>query len=131
MAKRSRVAKILTALVTVPVALLVILFAVSNRETVDLTLWPLPYSISLPLFLVVLGFLFLGFLLGAMFLWLEVLRAHSQTRAATKRADSAERALEDLRRDRRLAVDPAGVPGALPATAPTPSAVPLQPTPTP
>ncbi|MBU0725045.1 MAG: LapA family protein [Alphaproteobacteria bacterium] len=123
MAQRSRIAKILTAAVTIPVAILLILFAVSNRETVDLTLWPLPYSVTLPLFLVVLGFLFLGFILGALFMWVEVLRARGHARAEAKRADSAERTLEDLRRDRRLAVDPSGIPsqGTLPArTEPTP-----------
>ncbi len=46
------------------VAVLLILFAVSNRETVSVELWPLPALMQLPLYLLVLGTLVVGFFLG-------------------------------------------------------------------
>lgn len=49
----------------IAVAALVSLFAASNRETVSLGLWPLPYIAQAPLYLVVLVALFFGFATGA------------------------------------------------------------------
>ena len=115
MAQHSRIARIATALITLPFLLLAILFAVSNREAVELTLWPLPYAATLPLFVTILIMLFLGFLLGAGFMWIEVLRARRQARILRRVADQQEQELNRLRRDKRLAVDPDGVPN-LPAT---------------
>ncbi|NNE84727.1 MAG: LapA family protein, partial [Alphaproteobacteria bacterium] len=37
-------------LITVPLALILIVFAVNNRHLVDVSLWPLGIVISLPLF---------------------------------------------------------------------------------
>lgn len=124
MAQHSRIARIATALITLPFLLLAILFAVSNREAVELTLWPLPYAATLPLFVTILIMLFIGFLLGVGFMWIEVLRARRQARILRRVADQQEQELNRLRRDKRLAVDPDGVPN-LPAagkpanTAPT------------
>lgn len=111
MAQHSRLARIATALITLPFLLLAILFAVSNRETVELTLWPLPYAATLPLFVTILAMLVIGFLIGAGFMWIEVLRARRQLRIVRRVADQQEQELNRLRRDRRLAVDPDGVPG--------------------
>lgn len=115
MAQHSRIARIATTLITLPFLLLAILFAVSNREAVELTLWPLPYAATLPLFVTILIMLFIGFLLGAGFMWIEVLRARRQARILRRVADQQEQELNRLRRDKRLAVDPDGVPN-LPAT---------------
>lgn len=115
MAQQSRIARILTALITLPFLLLAVLFAVSNREAVEITLWPLPYAATLPLFVTILAMLFLGFLIGAGFMWIEVLRARRQIRILRRLADQQEQELNRLRRDKRLAVDPDGVPN-LPAS---------------
>ena len=115
MAQQSRIARILTALITLPFLLLAVLFAVSNREAVEITLWPLPYAATLPLFVTILAMLFLGFLIGAGFMWIEVLRARRQIRILRRLADQQEQELNQLRRDKRLAVDPDGVPN-LPAS---------------
>jgi uncharacterized integral membrane protein len=53
------------------VALILILFAVSNRETVSLGLWLLPGAvIELPLYLLVLGTLIFGFVVGELVGWI-------------------------------------------------------------
>ena len=125
MAQQSRIARILTALITLPFLLLAVLFAVSNREAVEITLWPLPYAATLPLFVTILVMLFLGFLIGAGFMWIEVLRTRRQIRILRRVADEQEQELNRLRRDKRLAVDPDGVPN-LPATGkPSDTAAPL------
>lgn len=49
--------------------LLGILIAVSNAERVELTLWPLPYSVAAPLYLLILSVLLLGVLAGLSLGW--------------------------------------------------------------
>jgi len=41
-------------IVTIPFALLLLSFAISNRELVTLGLWPLPFRIDAPVYLVAL-----------------------------------------------------------------------------
>ena len=38
-------------IISIPLAVLIAVFAVSNRTAVTLSLWPLPYEVDLPLFL--------------------------------------------------------------------------------
>ena len=52
-------------LIGIPFALLIALFAVSNRLVVPLALWPLPDTLDAPLYLVVLLALLVGFVVGA------------------------------------------------------------------
>jgi uncharacterized integral membrane protein len=49
--------------------LLGVLIAVSNAERVDLTLWPLPYSVTAPLYLLILTVLLVGVLAGLTLGW--------------------------------------------------------------
>lgn len=49
----------------VPLALLISWFAVSNRGSVTLEMWPIPETVEVPIYLAVLGALGLGFVLGA------------------------------------------------------------------
>lgn len=53
------------------VALIVVVFMVQNRDMVDVSLWPLPFVMPAPLWLVIVGFLMLGFLLGVTSAWLS------------------------------------------------------------
>ena len=52
-------------LVGIPLAVLLAVFAVSNRLVVPLALWPLADSVQVPLYLVVLLALLIGFVVGA------------------------------------------------------------------
>ena len=52
-------------LIGIPVALVISLFAVSNRAPVAMALWPLPDTVEAPLYLVVLAAVLLGFVWGA------------------------------------------------------------------
>jgi lipopolysaccharide assembly protein A len=75
-------------------ALLLILFAVSNRQTVSVGLWPLPDFAQLPLYLVVLGTLLIGFLAGQLVAWLGSLRWRREARRSRQRIATLERELE-------------------------------------
>jgi len=61
--------KLLVRLVLLPILLVVAVFALSNRETVSLSLWPLPWEADAPLFLLLLATLLLGVLIGAVLAW--------------------------------------------------------------
>jgi uncharacterized integral membrane protein len=53
------------------VAVLVVLFAVSNRAQVDITLWPFPFQLTLGLYAVILLAVLVGFLAGLIAAWLS------------------------------------------------------------
>jgi putative membrane protein len=77
--------------VGIPLLLLMVLFALSNTEPVHLGLFPLgrlPFEI--PLSIVVLASLGLGFFLGGLRLWVTALHH----RRAARRAEEAMRLLE-------------------------------------
>ncbi|WP_366654316.1 LapA family protein [Fodinicurvata sp. EGI_FJ10296] len=59
----------LSLIITIPVALFAISFAISNRISVMLELWPLPFTIDAPLYLLVLGAVAVGFIAGGIVAW--------------------------------------------------------------
>ena len=56
-------------LITVPLALILIVFAVNNRHLVDVSLWPLDFIVRWPLFVFVYIGVVAGFLAGAAIAW--------------------------------------------------------------
>lgn len=71
-------------LITVPLALILIVFAVNNRHLVDVSLWPLGIVISWPLFVFVYIGVVAGFAAGAVIAWSSSAR---HRRARQRRAD--------------------------------------------
>jgi len=86
--------KIVWWIVLALAALLLILFAVSNRETVSVGLWPLPALVELPLYLVVLGTLIVGFFVGELVAWISAWRWRREARRSRVRIAALERELE-------------------------------------
>lgn len=80
-------------LVTGPVILIVVLFAVSNRQTTNVTLWPLPVSLEAPLYLVVLLAALIGFLVGELVAWINGRFWRREARAKARRIEALEREL--------------------------------------
>ena len=74
-------------------AILLILFAVSNRETVSLALWPLPFLVDLPLYLLFFLSLFVGALIGASAVWIAGRRDRRELRHRRRRIEALEREL--------------------------------------
>ncbi len=59
----------LSWIVTIPLGIIAISFAVSNREWVELALWPLPSGMGMPIFVAVLGPLVAGLIAGGAIAW--------------------------------------------------------------
>jgi lipopolysaccharide assembly protein A len=100
-------------LVTGPLALILVVFAISNRETVRVTLWPFPIEIETPLFLIVLLVGLLGFLVGELVAWINGRYWRRDSRAKARRIEALERELAATQA--QLAPAPASrlpVPGA-------------------
>ena len=90
-------AKVLFWIVMLPVAVAIIVFSAANGDPVTVNLWPLPFSADLPLALVVLLSLALGFAWGALVAWIAGGRERADARAAARRARSAEHEAAVLR----------------------------------
>jgi putative membrane protein len=83
-----------------PVALLLALFAAANRHDIRLELWPLPWSVDLPVYLAVLGALGLGLVIGLAVAWLSGHKARSAARRQRHRAESLARQIDQAQIER-------------------------------
>jgi uncharacterized integral membrane protein len=98
--------KIVTALIVVPLAAVIIAFAVANRQTVTVSFDPFSstapaYAATLPLFVVIFAVLILGVLVGGIAAWIR----QSKWRRAARRLEGEVRALHqeiDLRNAREV-----------------------------
>ena len=63
--------RILSWSIGIVLALAIVLFALSNRQPVELGLWPVEGRIAAPLFVPVLAFAFVAFVLGGLVTWLS------------------------------------------------------------
>lgn len=77
-------------LLAAPLLFLLVLFALSNRQPVELGLWPTDVSIELPVSLAVLGIAGLFFLFGALVAWAGTVAERERAR----RAEATVRQLE-------------------------------------
>lgn len=99
--------KLLSWIVLAIVAVVLILFAISNREAVSVGLWPLPALVELPLYLVLLGTLIVGFIVGELAAWVRAWRWRREARRGRERIVTLEREIEAERA--RRAVSPAPI----------------------
>ncbi len=81
----------------IPVALAVIVFSVSNRVTAGIDFWPLPYGFEVPIYVIVLASVLVGFLSGALVAWISSGRVRRRARASARQAVAAERELARVR----------------------------------
>jgi uncharacterized integral membrane protein len=84
-------------IVTIPLTAIIILFAVMNRQEVALDLWPLPWDVSAPLFMLALGMILLGFLIGIAAMWFSGARQRRQNRQLRRDLDAAKSEIHALR----------------------------------
>lgn len=86
-------------IITLPIALLVTLFALMNRQEVVLSLWPLPWDtppLTLSLLLFATGVL--GFLIGASSAWVSGGSARHKLRAANRALAESKDEIARLKR---------------------------------
>ena len=101
MSAKQGIGKFLSGLIGIPIAVLVVVFAIANRQGVTVDFWPLPYQVDLPLAVVLMASVIGGFLLGALVHWLIAAPLRWRAHQATRRAEAAERELAVLRAERQ------------------------------
>ena len=80
-----------TLVILIPLAAAVVIFAVHNRASVALDLWPLPFNFAPPLYVLVAGIFVVGFLAGGLVAWLSGGRARGRARTQRYRLMDIER----------------------------------------
>lgn len=95
--------KIVTALILIPLAILIVTFAVANRQAITVSFDPFDsaqpaYAATLPLFVVIFAALILGVLIGGVAAWLRqgkwrraVRKLEAETRELHGELDSIRR----------------------------------------
>jgi len=78
--------------VTALLALVLVVFAVSNRASIDLNLWPLA-TLQAPLYLLTIVTLFVGFVLGEAAAWINGGKRRRETRELRRRMERLDREL--------------------------------------
>ncbi|MCG8596994.1 MAG: LapA family protein [Kiloniellales bacterium] len=90
--------RILVTFIGVILAIVVVSFALSNRQRVLLDLWPFEISLELPLFLMALLSFLIGFLAGGCVMWISGGASRRQARDARRNATRLERQVAELER---------------------------------
>jgi lipopolysaccharide assembly protein A len=84
-------------LISLPLLLLLVLFALSNTEPVRLGLWPTDYVLQAPLSLAVLGGMAIAFLAGGAIVWISELGQRRRARQAEQTVRLLEAQVQELK----------------------------------
>lgn len=104
-------------IIALPIVAIAMAFAVSNHDPVAISLWPLVYRLEAPLYVVVTGALFVGFLIGMLYGGIATWRARHRARNEARHASKLQADNEELRRKLSLAESATyALPPSLPAT---------------
>ena len=98
--------KLLVRVLFIFFILIGVLIAVSNRQPVQLELWPLPHLVVMPLFLLVIGVLLLGVLAGLGMGWWAGRHHRRRAREASGEAARLEREVQRLRQTETPSSEP-------------------------
>ncbi len=93
-------------LVSIPLTVFVVLFAVSNPQKVQVMLVPLEGQREFSLAAIGLALMALGFLAGSLFVGIQGYRTQLRKWQETRRADRLEKELEKFRAERRDTATP-------------------------
>jgi len=107
--------KLLYWLIALPIGLILIVFSVSNRDGVVVSFSPLPYEMSIPLFLLVFAVFVVGVLVGGLLGWMGGHGARRRARERKHRIAELETALRQAEQKQTTAAT---------VTAPAPAADP-------
>jgi len=88
--------RVLNTFLAVVVAVVVVLFAISNRAPVVVEVWPFPYQLQLGLYAVILLAVFIGFLAGLITAWLMGGKRRRELRALRREAKDLHASLAQV-----------------------------------
>jgi uncharacterized integral membrane protein len=109
--------KLLTALILVPLAIVLVAFAVANRQTVTISFDPFDpahpaFTLAVPLFALTLTLVIVGVIVGGVAAWLRQSRWRRTARLAQGQARELSAELDRLKRSMRpVELPSAPVPG--------------------
>ena len=86
------VRKLVASVAFLSIASIAVVFAVSNRVEVPVSLWPLPFSLSLRLSVALLGALAIGIVLGGAIAWTSGASRRLRRRSSAPRSSSPDAA---------------------------------------
>lgn len=104
--RKSRIVKLIFWIVLLPIAVVLIAFAIGNRAPVTVRFDPLPFAIDMPLYAVGLIGIFIGLLSGGIMTWLRGGRWRKLARERQHDKEQLERELAP----HRTQTSPAGTP---------------------
>src|SRR5262245_37491962 len=84
-------------IIGIALAILLAIFAVANRQTVDIVWNPVQPAAHLPVYLIALSMLALGFFLGGMFAWLNSLPVRLEKTRQNRRIKRLEKERSEAR----------------------------------
>jgi len=91
------VPKILSWMITLPLALGIIVFSIANRDSVEVNTWPLPFVAEIPLYILVLVALVAGVVWGGFSAWMAAGVLRRRSRENLRRAELAEQEAKHLK----------------------------------
>lgn len=104
----------ITLLITIPLTVFAALFSLSNTGVVTLSLWPFEKTIDFAVNIFGLAMLGSGFLLGALFVWLQYQKLRLKLWQESRKTARLEKELDSLRQKPETATAPTTVPAAVP-----------------
>ena len=113
----------LSWIITLPLLIVVVVFAVTNRHLVAFDFWPFSLEVAVPAFLPVLVSALIGFLVGGFIAWVSAGRSRSRARNAERDAEHLRlelaRARREIEKQQKTAetAPPRGLPPAPPSSA--------------
>ena len=91
--------KLLKFSLVTALSIAVVLFAISNKHAILVALWPFNLSVEVPVYLLCLGILAAGFILGSLFSWLKNLPRNYRERQTLKQFEQLDERVKQLGKD--------------------------------
>jgi len=104
----------ITLIITIPLTVFAALFSLSNTGIVTLSLWPFEKTMDFGVNIFGLAMLGLGFLLGALFVWIQYQKIRLKLWQESRKTARLEKELDSLRQKPETAPTPTTTVPALP-----------------